>query len=106
MKKITVMALSLATALFAGQALAEHHEGKGPGGIDSKRGNMFEESDTNKDGAVTKEEFRAQGDKLFAKLDTNGDGKIDTSEHEARVKEWQAKRAEWKAKNDAAAKAE
>lgn len=100
MKKTTVLALSLATVLFAGQAMAEHHEGKGPGG---RHGKMFEETDSNKDGTVTKDEFRAQGDKLFAKLDTNGDGTITKDEHEARKQEWKAKREEWKAKKQAGA---
>ncbi len=105
MKKTTVLALSLATALFAGQALAEHHEGKeGPGG--HRKGQMFEETDTNKDGVVTKAEFHAQGDKMFAKLDANGDGKITKDEREAMKKQHEAKRDEWKAKKAAADKAE
>lgn len=97
--------LGLAAALLAGQAYANdaakegmHH---GPHG---KRGHGFEEADTNKDGNVTKDEFRAQGDKIFDKLDTNHDGKISKDERDARRKEFEAKRAEWKAKRDAEAK--
>lgn len=102
MKKTTALALSLVTALFAGQALAEHHEGDHKG----KHGRMFEETDTNKDGFVTKDEWRAKGDKMFAQQDTNGDGKISKEEREAKRMEWEAKKAEWKAKKDAATKAE
>lgn len=101
MKKTTALALSLATALFAGQALAEHHEGKG-----HHKGHMFEETDTNKDGKITKAEFQAQGDKIFAKMDTDGDGVITKEETEAKRKEWEAKRAEWKAKREATKAAE
>lgn len=96
MKKTTALTLSLLTALFAGQALAEHHG----------KGHMFQKTDTNQDGVVTKAEFQAQGDKMFARTDTNGDGKIDQAEHEAKMKQWQEKRAEWKAKKEAGAKAE
>ena len=107
MKKTTVIALSLVTALFAGQALAAPKEvptGKGPGGHGHER--MFDKADTNKDGVVTKEEFRAHSDKIFAKLDKNGDGKITKEERDAAHKEHQAKREEWKAKKEAAKKAE
>lgn len=95
MKK-TILALSLVTATaFAGHALAEGHEGKGP--RHHRGDHMFEQTDTNKDGVVTKAEFRAQGDKLFAKLDTNGDGKITKEERDARRAEFKAKRAAAKA---------
>ena len=47
----------------------------------------MQEADTNKDGAITHDEFtaahKARADKMFANMDTNGDGKIDASEREA-----------------------
>lgn len=101
MKKTTALALTVVTALFAGQALAEHHEGKG-----HKRHNLFEKADTNKDGTVTKAEFLAQSEKMFGKLDTNGDGKITKAEHDEHRAKFAEKRKEWKAKRDAAKKAE
>ncbi len=103
MKKFaSLSAVGVMVALFAGQAMAE-----GPKGEHGKRhGQMFEETDTNKDGIVTREEFHAQGDKLFAKLDTNGDGKITKAERDAKHAEmkekWAAKRAEGKTKREAA----
>lgn len=98
MKKQTLIALSLA-ALIATPALAEHgkdgHPHRGPG-------HMFEKADTNKDGVVTKEEFRAQSDKFFAKLDTNGDGKITKQEQEEAHAKFKQKREEHRAKREAA----
>jgi hypothetical protein len=102
MKKTTMTVLSLAAAMLAGQAFAAdtatppadtamphpgmHRMHKGMG-----------EADANKDGNISKDEFRAQGDKMFDKLDTNHDGTISKDEREARRKEFEAKRTEWKA---------
>jgi hypothetical protein len=49
--------------------------------------NMLESADTNHDGKVSYEEFKAEHEKhmqeMFKKLDTNGDGFIDESERKA-----------------------
>ncbi|MGE0151385.1 MAG: EF-hand domain-containing protein [Reyranellaceae bacterium] len=37
---------------------------------------MFNDLDLDKDGKISKAEFNAAGEKLFARFDTNGDGKI------------------------------
>lgn len=100
MKKATILALSLATGLISMQANAadkpagdKPHEGR-PGH------HRMAEADTNKDGAITREEFHAQGDKIFDKLDTNHDGKITKEEGEARRQEYKAKRDEMVKKFD------
>jgi Ca2+-binding EF-hand superfamily protein len=50
-------------------------------------GEMFKAADTNNDGKVSYEEFKAQHEKrmdaMFKKLDTNGDGVIDQAERTA-----------------------
>lgn len=60
------------------------------------RGEMFEATDTNKDGVVTKDEFKARGDEKFSKLDINKDGVVTkeemTQEAAKRAAEHAAKR--------------
>ena len=85
MKKLTLTTLSLAIALAAGSALAADApatQAKG-GEHEHMAGHMFEETDTNKDGTISKDEWRAKGDKLFAEIDTNKDGKISPDEMKA-----------------------
>jgi Ca2+-binding EF-hand superfamily protein len=44
---------------------------------------LFEEADTNHDGAVTRDEATAEVDRKFARIDTNGDGVISADEAKA-----------------------
>lgn len=44
---------------------------------------MFARLDTNGDGVIDREEFRAQAARRFDRMDTNKDGKIDAAEREA-----------------------
>ncbi len=44
---------------------------------------MFARLDTNGDGVVDREEFRAQAARRFDRMDTNKDGKIDATERQA-----------------------
>jgi hypothetical protein len=44
---------------------------------------MLDKLDTNKDGAISKDEFNADVATRFAKLDTNSDGKISADERAA-----------------------
>jgi hypothetical protein len=66
--------------LGAGLAYAEQDGGR-------EHGDMFKEADTNNDGKVSHDEFKAQYEKhmeeMFKKLDTNGDGFIDEAEKNA-----------------------
>lgn len=108
MKKPVLAALAL--CLFASPVLAEGHEGQGPGGHKGPRGpeHFMEKVDANKDGKVSKEEWNAKGDAMFNESDTNKDGFISKEEaqafHEKRMEKWKAKKAEWKAKQEAAGK--
>jgi Ca2+-binding EF-hand superfamily protein len=52
----------------------------GPGGRGER---MFARLDTNGDGAIDREEFRAQAAQRFDRMDTNKDGKIDAAERQA-----------------------
>lgn len=84
---ITVIALTLGLSQVA---YADHHEGDHKS-ADGKHCNHkkhgMQDSDTNKDGAISREEFNkahmAQADEMFAKMDANKDGKIDQAEREA-----------------------
>jgi len=41
---------------------------------------IFDDADTNGDGVITRAEFRAARERLFARLDRNGDGFIDEAD--------------------------
>jgi Ca2+-binding EF-hand superfamily protein len=79
-KSVLMLLLSSVMALGAFSAYAEHGEGK-------DRGAMFKEADTNQDGKLSYDEFKAQHEKrmdaMFKKLDTNGDGFVDQAERNA-----------------------
>jgi EF-hand domain pair/EF hand len=46
---------------------------------------IFESADTNGDGVITREEFHAARERLFARLDRNGDGYIDEDDMSGRL---------------------
>ena len=88
MKKTTLAAIVI--TLAAGSAFAAAPvtnttapaapAGHGPGGPGF---HMFEDIDTNHDGVISKDEWKAHGDKLFNDLDANHDGKITKDEMKA-----------------------
>lgn len=100
---------TLALCLFASPVLAEGHEG-GEKGKHGPRGaeHFMQKIDTDKDGKVSKAEWNAKGDAMFNESDTNKDGFITREEaqafHAKRMEKWKAKKAEWKAKQEAAGK--
>lgn len=71
-----VLSTALGLAALSGAALAE----RGPG--------LFERSDRNGDGFVSKDEFAAGRTTLFSKLDANADGSIDQTEIEKAREAW------------------
>jgi len=48
-------------------------------------GKIFESADTNGDGVITRGEFHAARERLFARLDRNGDGFIDKEDLSGRL---------------------
>lgn len=117
MKRNLALILAAAIALGAAPAFAEHGgpHGPGPGGPGGPGGHggpgmhFFEESDTNKDGFLTKEEMREAQEKrlneMFEKLDTDKDGKLSKEElqkgHAEMRKKMRQHFKEMKAKKDA-----
>lgn len=76
--KFLLAVIAVVGALQVGNAFANHEMG---------HGEMFKEADTNGDGKVSFDEFKAMHEKhmaeIFKKLDTNGDGFIDDAERKA-----------------------
>ncbi len=54
-----------------------------PPGAGGRGERMFARLDTNGDGVIDREEFRAQAAQRFDRMDTNKDGKIDAAERQA-----------------------
>ena len=84
---MNISALLLAISLsfgFSQLSLADHHE---DGGKHCSRHHKMQDADTNKDGAISRDEFmaghQAMADKMFSKMDANNDGKIDQAERTA-----------------------
>lgn len=114
MKKQVLAALAL--TLFATPVLAEGPEGHGgpggPGGQGGPRGpeHFIAKIDGDKDGKVSKAEWEAKGDMMFNESDADHDGYITREEaqafHAKRMEKWKARKAEWQAKQAATGKTE
>lgn len=95
MRKLTI-ALVAISSLTAGLAFAED--------IQKHDRHMHElKADTNGDGVITHDEFKAQNDKMaeehFKRMDTNGDNKIDQIEREAFHERMMQHHKEWRAQH-------
>jgi hypothetical protein len=73
-----LLSLSLASALFAGPALAQ--DPAGPDASKTPTEAFMKELDTNKDGQVSLDEVKAPQTARFGETDANGDGAITTEE--------------------------
>ena len=82
MKKILVLSAAI-LALQAMPVLAEEGGPKPDGNHGKGMDRMFEMQDTNKDGAVSEDEYLAFGKARFAETDANKDGKITKEEIKA-----------------------
>lgn len=58
----------------AALAVASPDSSPNSGDARPHRGQLFEATDTNKDGVLSKDEFEARGGEMFSKMDTNKDG--------------------------------
>ena len=95
MRKLTI-ALVAISALTAGLAFADE------GQKSCKHEHVFN-TDSNKDGVVTREEFKAANEKMadehFKRMDTNGDGKVDQAERKTFHERMRQHRQEWQEKH-------
>jgi Ca2+-binding EF-hand superfamily protein len=84
--KMTHIATAAVLALGLTQLAYANHDGKDTGHCERMKHSMMD-ADTNKDGAISKDEFMAshqtRADKMFTKMDANKDGKIDQAERDA-----------------------
>jgi Ca2+-binding EF-hand superfamily protein len=89
--KITHIVAVAALALGLSQLAYANHDGKDGKSCEHKKHGM-QDSDTNKDGAISRDEFmsshQARADKMFAKMDANKDGKVDQAERDAMKAKW------------------
>lgn len=100
MKKI----LMLTAAVFALQAFPAMAEEGAP--KEGKGHRHFEKLDTDGNGSISEAEHLAGAKTRFKAMDANGDGEVTKEEgrahFEARKAEWKKKRAEMKARKEAA----
>lgn len=94
--KPTSLALCGLTIMFATSSALAADAPKTDHKGDTHPPRHFELTDTNHDGAISKDEWRAKGDTMFAEIDANHDGKLTEDEMKAAH---QKRRAEWKAKH-------
>ena len=97
MRTIVTSLFGLALALSASGAFAAETAPTQGKGVVPHEGKMFQENDTNNDGAISKDEWRVRGDKMFSETDANSDGKLTQEEMKAHREK---NRAAWKEKRE------
>ncbi len=95
---------SAPTASATAEGAGEHHEK-----MMHKKGKIFDEADTNKDGVLSLEEFLERHKQKFAEIDTDKNGTLTRDEMKAYGEEHRAKmkdrREEFKEKHQGSEKA-
>lgn len=111
MKKILALG-TMALLSSASLAMADHHGGDKKSHHDKGQKmmeRMFEKSDTDGDGVISKAEFMAEAEARFAKMDADSDGNVTKDEakahHEAMKAKWKEKKEKMKAEKEAAGEA-
>jgi hypothetical protein len=103
----TTAGMALQGVLHHGRPGFERMHGKPDGDRPDRGARMFEETDTNKDGFVTRDEMlakqQARLDEMFTTVDTDKDGKLSRDEMQ---KGRELMRAKWKARLEAERKAD
>ncbi len=93
MKLVQIAAMATLTLGLTQLAYANHHEGA-DGKHCARAKHSMQDSDTNKDGAISRDEFmgarQTRAEKHFAKMDANSDGKIEQAERDAMKAKWKA----------------
>lgn len=84
----TVIAVSFTATAMAGDGKYKKHKNK------MRSDHMIEKMDTDKDGAVSTDEFKAHRAEIFSAADSNGDGSLSGDEFAAMAKAMQEKREE------------
>ena len=97
---VTIAALTLGLTQLA----YAKHDGTDGKHCAHKRHSM-QDSDTNKDGAISRDEFmsarQARAEEHFAKMDANKDGKIEQAERDAMKAKWKEHHKELDVKPEA-----
>jgi Ca2+-binding EF-hand superfamily protein len=91
MKVIQIVTMAALTLGLTQLAYANHDGADGKNCAQKKH--SLQDSDTNKDGAISRDEFmsarQAPAEEHFAKMDANKDGKIDQAERDAMKAKWE-----------------
>lgn len=84
---MNILKLAVTVALTLGLAQVAYANHDGTDGKHCDRKHAMQDADTNKDGAISHDEFTSahqkRADEMFTKMDTNKDGKIDQAERDA-----------------------
>ena len=88
MKKKFALLLAAALMLQAAPVLADNHDGNG------HKGKMFERSDINGDGVISRDEAQVR----FDKMDADRDGSVSREESRNAMEKWKKKRKEMREK--------